>query len=119
MEPCGNTPASPTSGLPGIPSKTLVAGDPMRQPSWMVWTLMKGFRLLLLTALWSGLGMGAGLFGGIVVLMAAAVIHNRMPRMDIAYRNISIPVAIVAGSCAFLWNLVRTVQAAAQRRKRL
>ena len=91
----------------------------MRQPSWLVWTLMKGFRLLLLTMLWSGLGMGAGLFGGIAVLMAAAVIHNRMPQMDLAYRQISIPAAIVVGSCAFVWNLVRTVQAAAQRRRGL
>ena len=119
MEARGNTPASPTSGLPGTPSKTLVAGEPMRQPSWLVWTLMKGFRLLLLTMLWSGLGMGAGLFGGIAVLMAAAVIHNRMPQMDLAYRQISIPAAIVVGSCAFVWNLVRTVQAAAQRRRGL
>ena len=98
-------------------SKTLFPSEPMRQPSWLVWTLMKGFRLLLLTVLWSGLGAGAGLFCGIVVLMTAGILHHRMPPMDLAYRQGAIPAAIVAGSCAFVWNLVRTVQAAATRRK--
>jgi hypothetical protein len=63
--------------------------------------------------------MGAGLFGGILVLMTAGVLHNRMPRMELAYREAAIPAAIVAGGCAFLWNLARTVQAAARRRREL
>ena len=96
-------------------SKTLLPSQPVRQPSWPVWTLMKSFRLVLLTVLWSGLGMGAGLFAGILVLMTAGILHNRMPRMELAYRDVAIPAAIVAGGCAFLWNLVRTLQAAARR----
>ena len=96
-------------------SKTLLPSQPMRQPSWPLWTLMKGFRLLLLTALWSGVGMGAGLFVGIFVLMTAGVLHNRMPRMELAYQDVAIPAAMVAGGCAFLWNLVLTVQAATRR----
>ena len=98
-------------------SKTLLPSEPMRQPSWFVWALMKGFRLLTLTILWSALGMGAGLFGGIVVLLTTGILHHRMPPMDLAYRQAAIPAAIVAGSCAFVWNLVRTVQAAAKRAK--
>jgi hypothetical protein len=98
-------------------SKTLVASEPMRRPNWAVWTLMKGFRILLLTLLWSGLGMGVGLFCGIFGLMLAGAILHRPPQMALAYRAISIPLAILAGSGALLWNLMRTIQAAARRRK--
>jgi hypothetical protein len=100
-------------------SKTLVASEPVAQPSWLVWSLMKGFRMLLLTVLWTGLGMGVGLFCGILGVIVGSAILHRTPEMDMAYRNISIPVAICTGSGALLWNLVRTIQAAAQRRKEL
>ena len=100
-------------------SRNLLGGEPTRQPSWLVWTVMKGFRLLFLTLLWAGVGMGVGLFGGILGLMTAGAIHHQMPAMDLAYRRISIPVAIASGSCAFLWNLMRTVQAAVRRGKRM
>jgi len=98
-------------------SKTLLPSEPMRQPSWLVWALVKSFRLLALTVLWAGLGMAAGLFAGIVVLLTMGVFHHRMPPMDLAYRQGAIPAAIIAGSCAFVWNVVRTVQAAAKRGK--
>jgi hypothetical protein len=98
-------------------SKTLLAGEPMRQPSWLVWSVMNGFRVLMLTVLWAGFGMGLGLFCGILVLMTVGAIHHQMPPMDLAYRRISIPAAIATGSGAFLWNLGRTVQAAARRLK--
>jgi hypothetical protein len=96
-------------------SKTLLASRPRRQPSWPVWLAMKGFRLLFLTVLWSGLGMGVGLLTGIALLMTGAVIHQRMPPMDLAYRQIAIPTAIFAGGCALLWNLWRTVLAGIRR----
>ncbi len=98
-------------------SKTLVPGEPMKRPNWLVWTLMKTIRLILLTVLWSGLGMGAGLFCGIIGLVIASALKHTTPDMTVAYRHISIPVAVLSGSCAFLWNLVRTLQAAAQRRR--
>ncbi len=98
-------------------SKTLVAGEPMKRPNWLVWTLMKTIRLVLLTVLWSGLGMGAALFCGIIALVIASALKHTTPDMSLAYRHISIPVAIFSGSCAFLWNLFRTLQAAAQRRR--
>jgi ABC-type sugar transport system permease subunit len=98
-------------------SKTLVAAEPMRRPSWLVWTLMKTFRTVMLTVLWSGLGMGAGLFCGIVGLLVAATIQHKRPEMDLAYRLVAIPVAICAGSCALLWNLVRAAQEAVERLK--
>ena len=98
-------------------SKTLVAGEPMKQPSWPVWTLMKSIRLVMLTLMWTAVGMGAGLFCGIVGVMAWGAITQRIPEMELAYRRVAIPLAIGAGSCAFLWNLLRTVQAAARRRR--
>ena len=58
-------------------SKTLVASEPMRRPSWAGWTLMQGLRVVLLTVLWTGLGMGAGLFCGILGLMVAAAIRHQ------------------------------------------
>jgi uncharacterized membrane protein len=96
-------------------SKTLVASEPMKEPNWLVWTLMKGFRVVLLTVLWSGLGMGVGLFCGIVGVVVGAAIGHQAPAMDAAYRNVAIPVAVVSGSCALLWNLWRVVQAGKRR----
>jgi hypothetical protein len=98
-------------------SKTLVAGEPMKQPSWPVWTLMKSIRMVMLTLMWTAVGMGAGLFCGIVSLLITSGMTHRTPDMTMAYRGISIPVAIFSGSCAFLWNLGRTLQAAGRRRK--
>jgi uncharacterized BrkB/YihY/UPF0761 family membrane protein len=98
-------------------SKTLVAGEPMKQPNLLVWTLMKGFRVLLLTVLWTGLGMGVGLFCGILGVLLVSVALHRTPDMSMAYRYVSIPLAICSGSCAFLWNVVRTCQAAVKKRK--
>ena len=97
-------------------SKTLLAGEAMREPSWLVWTLMKCSRVIVLTVLWAGLGMGVGLFCGIIGVAAWSAITQRTPDMSMAYRNISIPLAICCGSCAFAWNVVRTLQAAAKRR---
>jgi hypothetical protein len=98
-------------------TKTLVGGKPVKEPGWPVWLLMKGFRLVLLTVLWSGLGMGVGLFCGIVGVVAWGAIQHQTPEMDLAYRHVSIPIALCSGSCAFLWNLMRTVQAGVKRRK--
>jgi hypothetical protein len=100
-------------------SKTLVAGDPVKQPSWLVWTLMKVFRIVLLTILWGGLGMGVGLFSGIIGLLVRSLVVHATPDMSLAYRYVSIPLALTTGSCALLWNLVRTVQAAAKRHKEM
>lgn len=98
-------------------SKTLVASERMSRPSWAVWTLMRALRVVLLTVLWTGVGMGAGLFCGILGLMVAAAIRHQAPEMELAYRHFAIPVAIGVGGCALLWNLVRTMQAAAERIK--
>jgi hypothetical protein len=96
-------------------TKTLVDGEPMKQPSWLVWILMKGFRVLLLTVLWAGMGMGVGLFCGIMGLLAWSAWRHQTAEMDVAYRNVAVPLAILTGGCAFLWNLLRMTQAGVRR----
>jgi nitric oxide reductase large subunit len=99
-------------------SKNLLGGEPQPEHSWSSWILMKSLRILVLTIFWTGVGMGAGLFGGIVVMMASmAFVHHR-PDLTQAYRHGAIPAAIGAGAVAFLWNLLRTMQAASARAKR-
>lgn len=100
-------------------SKTLVSSEPRKQPSWPVWMLMKGFRMVLLTVLWAGLGMGVGLFCGILGVLVFSAMRHLTPDMSMAYRYVSIPAAVVSGSGALLWNLVRNCQAAAKRRQAL
>ncbi len=98
-------------------SKTLAGGEPVREPSWPAWMLMKVFRLVTLTVFWTGLGMGVGLFCGIAGVMAWSAMAHRTLEMEIAYRDVAIPLAACTGSCAFLWNLLRTVQAVVRRRR--
>jgi hypothetical protein len=97
--------------------KTLIPGEPMREPSWPVWTLMKGSRIVVLTVLWAGFGMGVGLFCGIFGVLAASVVKHQALDMSLAYRYISIPVAACSGGCAFVWNVFRAMQAAGERRR--
>lgn len=98
-------------------SKTLLSSQPRKEPGLLSWTVVKVFRVVVLTVLWSGLGMGVGLFCGIMGVAVGSAILHRAPQMDMAYRSISIPLAILCGSCAFLWNAARTIQAAAERMK--
>jgi hypothetical protein len=96
-------------------SKTLVATEPTTEPSWLVWTVMKGFRVVLLTVLWAGLGMGVGLFCGIVGVLVLSLVQHRALDLSLAYRNIATLVAILIGGCAFLWNALRMIQETVRR----
>jgi hypothetical protein len=95
--------------------RTLLPGKPMTEPSWFVWTLMKTVRVLGFAVLWTGLGMGVGLFCGIIGVVVASAFAHHAPVMSMAYRRVAFPVAISSGACAFLWNLFRVIQAAQQR----
>jgi 1,4-dihydroxy-2-naphthoate octaprenyltransferase len=96
-------------------SKTLVAAEPLKEPTWLGWTLTSSFRVIMLAVLWAGLGMGVGLFFGIFAVLALGAIQHQTPDMSLAYRHVAVPVAILSGSCAFLWNLFRMVQEGAKR----
>lgn len=77
------------------------------RPSWFVRAIMFLFRVLLLTILFTGLGMALGLLAGILWNVINATLHHVQPDMTSAYKNIAIPCAIASGSCALLWNLAR------------
>ncbi len=96
-------------------SKTLVATEPRTEPSWLVWTVMKGFRVVALTVLWAGVGMGVGLFCGIIGVLLLSVVQHRALDLSLAYRNIATPVAVFSGGCAFLWNAFRMMQETVRR----
>jgi uncharacterized membrane protein len=98
-------------------SKNLLDGNPARRPSWPVFVLVKALRLAIITLLWIGIGMGAGLFCGIVGVVLLSLFLHRSLDMTEAYRYVAIPTAIGAGSVAFIWNLIRTMQDAAGRGK--
>jgi hypothetical protein len=96
-------------------SKSLVGGKPMQEPSWLIWTVMKLTRLLWLTAMWAGLGMGAGLFFGILWVVLRAAITHTPAELSLSYRTAGIPAAILFGGCALFWNAVRFGQAFSER----
>jgi hypothetical protein len=98
-------------------SKTLIATEPMREPSWLVWMLMKGFRTVVLTVFWAGIGMGVGLFCGIMGVLLMSLVQHRAVDMSVAYRYVAIPVAIVSGTCTLGWNLCQVALEAAERRR--
>jgi zinc transporter ZupT len=76
---------------------------------------MKGFRVVSLTVLWAGVGMGVGLFCGIIGVLVLSVVQQRALDLSLAYRNIATPIAILVGGCAFLWNAFRMMQETARR----
>lgn len=103
------------SGAQRAQSRNLFGGERVPEPGWTVWLFVKLFRLVVLTVLWTGVGMGAGLFAGIVVMMGASAFVHHTPDLTQAYRHGGFPAAIGAGAVAFLWNLMRTIQAASER----
>ena len=88
------------------------------RPSWYVRLIMVSFRTVLLTLLFAGLGMGVGLFVGIVGTIAVAAAHHVSPDMTHAYRYYAIPTGVVLGAGAFLWNVIGAVREAIKTRGR-
>ena len=86
------------------------------RPPWHVRLIMFIARTLLFTLLFAGLGMGVGLLFGIIATTVTAAAHHVQPDMTNAYRHIAIPVALVSGTCAFVWNVFRAVKDAVSAR---
>lgn len=95
--------------------KVLFGGAPHTEPSWFVWGVMKAARVLGFTLLWAGLGMALGLFCGILFVMVASPFQHHAPDMSEAYRAIAVPVAVLSGGAAFLWNLGGVLKDARRR----
>jgi hypothetical protein len=96
-------------------TKTLFVEGPSRRESWLFWLFVRLVRVLALTLLWMGIGMGAGLFVGILWMIGTSVITHSDVRMALAYRSIAAPVAVATGVVALGWNLVQAVRAARER----
>jgi len=82
------------------------------RPSWFVRLIMTSFRIFFLTLLFTGLGMAVGLTTGILTTVISAAFTHHALDLTRAYRVFAIPSAIVVGSCAFLYQLVRAVKGA-------
>jgi hypothetical protein len=100
-------------------TKTLFVEGPSHRESWLFWLFVRLVRVLALTLLWMGIGMGAGLFVGILWMIGTSVITHSDVRMALAYRQIAAPVAVVTGVVALGWNLVQAVRAARERSRTL
>ena len=100
-------------------TKTLFVDGPARQESWFFWSLLRLLRVVAITIFWMGVGMGAGLFVGIIWMIGTSVVTHSDVRMALAYRAIATPVAVAAGAVALLWNLVQAVRAARERSREL
>jgi hypothetical protein len=71
-------------------------------------------RILLLTLIFAALGMGLGLFFGILGAVLYGAVRHTHVDMAMAYRAVAIPFAITFGSCAFLYNAVLSIRRAAR-----
>ena len=71
---------------------------------------MVSFRTVLFTVLFTALGMGVGLLLGIIATVVLAAAHHVQPDMASAYRHVAAPLALLSGSCAFVWNVFRGIK---------
>jgi uncharacterized BrkB/YihY/UPF0761 family membrane protein len=85
------------------------------RPSWFVRTLMVTFRILFLTLLVTGLGMGLGLFVGILTTVIGGAVTHHALDLTRAYRVFAIPSAIVFGSCALVFQIIKSVREAVRK----
>ena len=75
-------------------------------------------RVLFTTLLFTGGGMGAGLFLGILGSVLFGLLPGHQVDMTNAYKHVAIPVAILAGSVALVGSAVLEVRARRQRTSR-
>jgi hypothetical protein len=80
------------------------------KPSRFQKAFMVAFRTLFVTLLCAMGGMALGLFCGIVGTAILNAVRHGGVDMSNAYRHVAIPVAILAGSCAFLFQVVTGIR---------
>lgn len=86
-----------------------------KQPTPLARLLVSAARVLFTTLIFTGAGMGVGLFLGIIGMIAYGLAAHVQPDMRNAYRHFAIPVALTIGSIAFLGALVLEVRARGTR----
>lgn len=71
-------------------------------------------RTLFVTLVFTLLGMGLGLFAGIIAMVVVAFLKNVYPDMQVAYLKIALPTAAVFGLTALVYKMVQEVRRAAR-----
>ena len=80
------------------------------RPSWFVRFIMISFRICFVTLLLTGVGMGVGLFVGILTTVIGGAFTHHAIDLTRAYRVFAIPSAFVFGSCTFVFQIVKTLR---------
>ncbi len=75
---------------------------PLQRPRWSSIPLRVFFFTFLVTLL----SFSVALLLAIVGLVVAAGLHRGMPDLPFAYRNVALPVGVVAGAITFVGSLV-------------
>lgn len=83
---------------------------PARQRSKLSIAFTSAVRVLFTTLLFSGLGMGAGLFLGILGTVVYGMISGNKVDMANAYKHVAIPIAILLGAVALVGSAVLEVR---------
>jgi hypothetical protein len=78
----------------------------LRQPGPIARAIRSIVRVLFTTLLFTCGGMGLGLLLGIIGMIIYGLIAGVQPDMRNAYRHVAMPIAITAGSIAFISSLV-------------
>src|SRR3954469_6765174 len=73
------------------------------------------FRILILTALFAAIGMGFGLFFGILGTILYGAVKHMHVDMAMAYRDVAIPLAGISALGAFVYNTMTTLRRAMRR----
>ena len=84
---------------------------PPQQPGKLATLLVSAVRVLFTTLIFTGAGMGVGLFLGIIGMITYGLAAGVQPDMRNAYRHFAIPAALTIGALAFMGALVLEVRA--------
>ena len=80
---------------------------------------MLPLRVLLVTFLLALLSFAVCLFLGIMGLVVMAAVRGAHPNMTIAYREVALPAALLAGAAALVVAIVAEIRHQRQERMRL
>lgn len=84
----------------------MAAAPAPRSPRWYGIPV----RVLLITFLGTLISFAVSLLFALVGIVVVAAMHGVHPNMRIAYRNIALPVALVAGGIIFIWATVTEIR---------
>jgi hypothetical protein len=72
-----------------------------RSPRWYIIPV----RVLLMTFIGTLITFAVSLFAGIIGTVAVSAFRRTNPHMTVAYRQVALPIAVVAGAIIFVFSL--------------